>query len=77
MRPLFEHDCDCCTHLGTVKVYDGVYDLYSCPQGGHGVTLLARWSSNGPDYLSSPPQYIGDLHNPALRMALLAYQNRA
>lgn len=74
---MFVHDCDCCKHLGTVTVYDGTYDLYYCTQGCVGVTLLARWSDNGPDYVSCQPQYVGDLHNPALRIALIAYQNRA
>ena len=44
--PLFKHDCDTCTFLGTV---DG-HDLYC--HAGDNPTVIARWSSDGPDYKS-------------------------
>lgn len=55
MEPLYEHDSDCCTYLGQLRQkdgpYRGLYDLYYCPQMGS-PTVLARWSSSGPDYYS-------------------------
>jgi len=48
MKPLHQHDCDCCHYLGTVDDTD----LYHCGQSGYGSTLIARYSSDGPDYLS-------------------------
>lgn len=74
MKPMFVHDCDCCKHLGTVLVAGEYHDLYAHPNGILGTTLVARWSDNGPDYESAPVQYISDLHNPPLRMALIAYK---
>lgn len=55
MAPLYEHDSECCTYLGRhlqeEGPYRGLYDLYYCPQMGR-PTILARWSSSGPDYYS-------------------------
>ncbi len=48
MKPLFEHDCTCCTYLGT----ENDHDLYHCGQSGFGQTVIARYSSDGPDYMS-------------------------
>lgn len=45
--PLYEHDCEICTFLGSTQNAD----LYFCPQGGI-PTVLARYSSAGPDYIS-------------------------
>lgn len=64
---LYEHDSDCCTYLGQHEIwegpYDGKYDLYICRSFGN-FTVLARYSSNGPDYYSGlclaknhPPLY--------------------
>lgn len=47
MSPLFEHDCTCCTFLGTFDERD----LYH-HGGSFETTLIARWSSDGPDYTS-------------------------
>jgi hypothetical protein len=48
--PQFEHDCEACLFLG--RLHDQRrYDLYYC-QGGGEPNVLARWSSNGPDYTS-------------------------
>ena len=41
------HTCLSCRFLGR----HGECDLYYCPQGGF-PTVLARWSNQGPDYLS-------------------------
>jgi hypothetical protein len=46
VKPLYIHDCDLCTFLGTS---DGKSDLYVCLPGK---TLIARHSSDGPDYTS-------------------------
>jgi hypothetical protein len=47
--PLFQHDCKCCTFLGTSPTN---MDLYFCKQGGASDTVIARFSSDGPDYKS-------------------------
>ena len=54
----YEHDCDACAFLGTYadpspRSTEGLYDLYYCH--GEGVrlpTVIARFSSRGPDYTS-------------------------
>lgn len=51
-KPIYMHDCTKCVFLGTHE-YEGVqYDLYTCDQGRNWPTVLARFSSDGPDYLS-------------------------
>lgn len=58
MTPYFKHDCECCTFLGTVDVpatmnqEDKNLDLYFCGQGGFGSTVIARFGSEDPDYMS-------------------------
>lgn len=48
-NPMFQHDgCANCVFLGT---YQHTSDLWYCPQGGL-PTVIARTSSNGPDYIS-------------------------
>lgn len=47
-QPRYKHDCTSCTFLGRYSEYD----LYFCKQGGNNPTVLARFSSQGPDYLS-------------------------
>lgn len=46
----YAHDCDRCTDLGTFETWDQAYDLYWCHEIG--VTLVARYGPNGPDYIS-------------------------
>lgn len=46
-KPLFVHDCDTCTFLGTFNNHD----LYVHTSDIH-PTVIARWSSDGPDYIS-------------------------
>jgi len=49
--PEYKHDCDNCTYLGFEKKDGKMVDLYFCPQ--HKVpTIIARYSSDGPDYIS-------------------------
>lgn len=51
-KPRYKHDCDSCTFLGTRLNHD----LYFCgdPQGDDtGISLIARYSDDGPDYKSS------------------------
>ena len=46
MAPRYQHDdCDACVYLGQFNEYD----LYYCPGEP---TVIARASSNGPDYFS-------------------------
>jgi hypothetical protein len=44
--PLYKHDCEYCKFLGT---YEDTKDLYICPEQ---VTVICRYSSDGPDYSS-------------------------
>lgn len=56
MKPLFTHDCERCRFLGSVisPETSEVSDLYVCEGGTLGQTVVARWSSLGPDYSSCP-----------------------
>lgn len=75
MTPFFKHDCTKCTHLGSVHVKGTPYDLYSCPRGALGTTLMARWSDDGPDYYSAPVGCVDPLHSAAaIRIAQIAYE---
>lgn len=44
----YTHDCDNCKPLGEYARYD----LYFCPSTHAIPTLVARFSSDGPDYIS-------------------------
>lgn len=44
----FTHDCDACVFLG----HSLSSDLYFCNGNGNISTVIARWSSDGPDYTS-------------------------
>lgn len=50
MNPLYKHDCDQCIHLGVDEV--NKEDLYYCSASPGGGTLIARRSSDGPEYSS-------------------------
>lgn len=53
-KPKFAHDCDKCKYQGSATYEDRDVDLYLC---GDGVeiqrSLIIRFSSEGPDYMSS------------------------
>lgn len=44
----YQHNCDKCKPLGE----HGDADLYFCDQGDLGMTVIARYSSDGADYTS-------------------------
>lgn len=48
--PLFEHDCKSCIYLGRHDTLP--MDLYFCPADLLGVTVIARYGSEGSDYKS-------------------------
>jgi len=48
--PRYVHDCDRCTYIGQT----GEYDLYYCGGGSLGGSVIARFSSEGHEYASSP-----------------------
>jgi hypothetical protein len=48
--PLYEHDCDHCWFLGRYMAAEGEMDLYVHPE--RHPTVIARFSSDGPDYSS-------------------------
>jgi hypothetical protein len=49
MKPIYTHDCGACKFLGTVVIDEVVYDLYYCAGEP---TIIARFSSEGPEYTS-------------------------
>jgi hypothetical protein len=52
--PRFQHDCPACTWLGSFDRIDLYFELYYCPQPTLGLpTLIARYGSEGPEYLTS------------------------
>jgi len=51
-KPMYHHDCDHCTFLGQYEWRQHTFDLYHCIQGGGLPTVIARFSSDGPDYES-------------------------
>ncbi len=54
-RPHFQHTCTRCEFLGGYVYNEEYYDLYWCDQGGSFPTVIARWSDEGPAYLSGIP----------------------
>ena len=53
--PHFQHDCDSCTFLGRHLSHKSSMplDLYACTRNNGIIdTVIARYSSNGPDYSS-------------------------
>lgn len=48
--PRYEHDCEQCVYLGQ----EDDFDLYYCNKISI-PTVIARYSPNGPDYLSGMP----------------------
>lgn len=55
IEPRYTHDCEACVFFGRW----GSYDLYRCPQGGI-PTVVARFSSDGPDYMSAREVEVDD-----------------
>lgn len=50
-KPIYQHDCDCCTFLGNAQDEYGEYDLYHHFNGDNS-TIIARYSSEGSNYIS-------------------------
>ena len=46
--PIYKHDCDVCIYLGSYQLILD-YDLYLCQASK---TVIARWGSEGPQYVS-------------------------
>lgn len=76
MSAFHVHDCDCCTYLGSEA--DSKVDYYfhdqRTPGGGFPMfTLIARLSSEPPDYISGAGFYLMEYHiNTAGNLALEA-----
>jgi hypothetical protein len=68
-EPRFKHDCKQCNFIGRLDDRD----LYTCSQGGHLYTLVARYGDDGPDYTSGP---IEMFHKTAEYLKLRANINR-
>lgn len=45
----YAHDCKACAYLGRCREFD----LYACPSGSMGASLLARYGNDGPQYAST------------------------
>jgi hypothetical protein len=74
--PRYSHDCDACIFLGR----EDDFDVYLCPDHVGGKlrgTLLARWSSNGPDYWSMPREVAIQCKSSTARAALTVLQRSA
>mgnify|MGYP006291219159 CR=1 FL=1 len=69
-KPKFKHDCAACTFLGRLTVGGETADLYHCPGSK---SVVARMSSDGPDY-SSMPDFMEDTGNVYVRTARLLYR---
>jgi hypothetical protein len=70
--PRYKHDCHECIYLGQ----DKEYDLYFCPQLGTTPTVVARFSSNGPDYMSGlHAAKIGEIKPLAIALNLAIERN--
>ena len=56
MAKLFEHDCDECRYMGRFvsDSDEGAWDLYYCPRQILDGSIIARFGSSGPDYVSIP-----------------------
>jgi hypothetical protein len=50
LKPQYIHDCDACRYLG--RSDDEIFDLYFCAQSDSSLTVIARFSDEGPDYKS-------------------------
>jgi hypothetical protein len=58
-HPIFEHDCELCTFLGAKEVTGELYDFYICQSSG---SHIARYGSQGSDYLSLP-RFLAEMTN--------------
>lgn len=54
--PMFRHDCQRCRYLGS----DNQHDHYVCESDSNldMRSLVARYSSDGPDYISAPTSMV-------------------
>lgn len=79
MKPTHTHDCKHCKLLGTINSVDNpghVADLYHCRNPfpnirGEG-SVIARYSSDGPDYASSPTALVSNYLNDLIAAKALA-----
>ena len=79
-KPKFKHDCSCCTFLGVTKYDNEYYDLYFCAGAGM-PTVIARFSDEGPDYMSGmnfgvSELFSGEISRPLAIALQLAYQKK-
>jgi len=50
--PRYKHDCENCVFLGNFTLDVTYYDFYVCAAGKNISTVVARYSSDDPDYIS-------------------------
>lgn len=58
--PFFTHDCNHCQYLGSATISGKDWDFYA-HESKSSVDLIWRYGSEGPDYGSSPIEYISGL----------------
>lgn len=67
MKKNFKHDCDQCVFLGDFVQNEIIYDLYWCSSVVSNSTssLIARYGSAGPEYVSTLPPECLVGHSPS------------
>lgn len=58
-HPVYNHDCDECQYLGSIRDSHEIYDCYFCRKGSS--SYLGRFSSVAGDYVSLPQSMMGSL----------------
>lgn len=58
MQPTYTHDCPKCKYLGSMLIGHQTADWYECK--GLDTSVIARFSSDGPDYWSMPTEMVTD-----------------
>ena len=58
MQPVYTHDCPKCKYLGSMFIGNRTADWYQCK--GFDPSVIARFSSDGPDYWSTSPEMVTD-----------------
>lgn len=73
-KPIYPHECAECEFLGnwTDPEDSRKYDLYVCPQKGHGLTYVARYGTD--EHYRSGASFVGI--DPAITEAHRRYKSR-
>jgi hypothetical protein len=58
-HPVYNHDCDRCQYLGSIRGSDEIYDCYLCLKGL--ASYVGRYSSMAGGYVSLPMTMLDSL----------------